>query len=311
MRVTGNTFTTNFLDQVGRLTARQQKLQIEAATGQRVFAPGDDAAAMQRAMALRTEQNALGQYTSNIAVLRDRANNSFNTLKNVKNLSDRASEIATLADGTRSPEELRTYAAEVTQLIKQAAHTMNARHGDQHLFAGTASDQPPFTYETDANGNIVSVTYSGNNEVSQAEIAAGSTLAIDVPGANTSGAGARGVVTDSRSGADFFNHLISLQNHLLAGDTAAIAGNDRAALLRDEENFIYHLSNNGVNQSRLETAKTAAASRAESLEGMISKQADADLTQTLVNLSQTQTSYQAALQSGATLMRLSLMNYLS
>ncbi|HYG21180.1 MAG TPA: flagellar hook-associated protein FlgL [Verrucomicrobiae bacterium] len=310
MRVTGNSFTTNFLSQVGKLTARQQQLQTQAATGQRVFSPGDDPAAMQRAMALRAEQGSLSQYNSNIAVLRDRASNAFNSLKSIKTLSDRAGELATLADGTRSPAELTSFATEVSQLIKQAVHTMNAKYGDQHLFGGTAGDQPPFSFEEDANGNVVSVTYHGNTSVPETEIAAGSTLAVDTPGANAAGTGARGVVSDARSGADFFNHLISLQDHLLAADTASIINNDRAALLRDEENFLYQLSNNGVLQSRLETAKTAAAMRSESLEGMLSKEADADLTETLVQLSQAQTSYQAALQSGASLMRLSLMDYL-
>jgi flagellar hook-associated protein 3 FlgL len=311
MRVTGNSFTSDFLNQVNRLTARQQQLQTQAATGQRIFAPEDDPAAIQRVMALRTEQRGLAQYNNNISILRDRAVNSFNALKGVKTLSDRAGEIAILADGTRSPEELKTFASEVTQMIKQAVHTMNSKQGNLHLFAGTASDQPSFTLATDANGNITSVTYNGNSNVSENEIAAGSMISIDVPGENTTGTGPRGVISDSRTGADFFNHLISLQNNLLAGDTAAISTIDRPALANDEENFIHHISSNGVMQSRLESAKTAASFRSDSLEQMISNQADADLTETLVELSQAQTAYQAALQSGATLMRLSLMNYLS
>lgn len=310
MRVTGNTFTTNFLNQVNRLTTRQQQLQTQAATGQRITSPEDDPAAMQRVMALRAEQLGLTQYRSNISVLQDRASNAFNALKGIKSLSDRAGEIATLADGTRAPEELKTYAAEVTQMIKQAVHTMNAKYGNQFLFAGTASDQPPFSFTTDADGNITAVTYNGNTNVTENEIAEGSSMSVDVPGSNSSGTGPRGVISDTRSGADFFNHLISLQNNLRAGDTAAIAATDRAALAKDEENLIYHISNNGVTQSRLETAKAASASRFDSVEQMISKEADADLTETLVQLTQAQTAYQAALQSGATLMRLSLMNYL-
>jgi Flagellin and related hook-associated proteins len=182
---------------------------------------------------------------------------------------------------------------------------------NQFLFAGTASDQPPFTIETDADGFVTSVTYNGNTNVTENEISDGSSLTIDVPGANTTGTGARGVITDSRSGADFFNHLISLQNNLRDGNISAIASVDRPALAKDEENLIYHIGNNGVTQSRLETAKSALLSRTDSLEKMISKQADADLTETLVKLTQSQTAFQAALQSGATLMRLSLMNYLS
>jgi flagellar hook-associated protein 3 FlgL len=311
MRVTGNTFTNNFLSQVSHLTSRQQMLQTQTATGQRITAPEDDPDAMQRVLNFKDEQLSLAQYKSNISLLKDRATSGFNVIKAVKTVSDRVGEIATLADGTRSPEELKTYASEVTALIKQAVQSMNSKQGDQYLFAGTATAQAPFTVNTDANGNVTSVTYNGNTTVTENEIASGSTIAIDVPGANSSGNGARGVIADSRTGADFFNHLISLQNHLLAGDTAAIASTDRPALRTDEENLIYHIGSNGVLQSRLEAASTAASNRIDSLETMISKDADANLTETIVQLTQTQTSYQAALQSGATLMKLSLMNYLS
>ncbi len=212
MRVTGNTFSTNFLDQVNRLTTRQQQLQNQAATGQRIKALEDDPAAMQRILGLKTEQQNLAQYRNNISVLQDRAMTAFHTIKGVKGVSDRAGEITILSDDTRSPEELKTYASEITQLIKQAVQTMNSKQGDQYLFGGTANGSAPFTLATDADGNVTSVTYSGNTSVSSAEIGTASSIAIDVPGENNSGTGPRGIVTDSRSGADFFNHLISLQN---------------------------------------------------------------------------------------------------
>ncbi|HLP75494.1 MAG TPA: flagellar hook-associated protein FlgL [Candidatus Paceibacterota bacterium] len=310
MRVTGNTFSTNFLSQVNRLTSRQQQLQNQATTGQRIAALEDDPAAMQRVLGMESEQTSLSQYKANISALKDRAMSTFNNLKAVKTVSDRVGEIATQADGTRSNEELKTYASEITQLIKQAVQTMNSKQGGEYVFGGTSNGQEPFTLTTDANGNVTSVTYNGNTSVKDVEIASGSTIAVDVPGENNSGNGPRGVITDSRSGADFFNHLISLQDNLLAGDTAAIAATDRPNLTTDEENLIFHISNNGVLQSRLETATTAASTRSESLDQMISKEADADLTTTLVSLSQTQTAYQAALQSGASLMKLSLLNYL-
>ena len=53
-----------------------------------------------------------------------------------------------------------------------------------------------------------------------------------------------------------------------------------------------------------------AASRGDFLQGQISQQADADLAQTLVHLTQTQNAYQVALQSGAKLLSNSLLDYL-
>jgi flagellar hook-associated protein 3 FlgL len=172
------------------------------------------------------------------------------------------------------------------------------------------TDRPPFVLATDADGRVTSVTYQGNESVAASEVAEGVTLTAQTLGANAGGTGPMGLITDPRSGADFFNHLISLQDHLLAGDVAAIASVDRPQLARDEESLALHASSNAIIQGRLETNQSAARQRAESLEALISNEADADLAQTLVRLNQTQTAYQAALQSGARLLQSSLLDYL-
>lgn len=310
MRVTGNYFNNTLAAQLNRLAARQYQLQNQATTGQRIQAPEDDPAAMQRALNLRADQQANQQYANNISDLKDRASASFDAIKAIQKISDRVGEIATLADGTKSPADLQSYATELTQLIQQAAQLLNGKQNGSYLFGGTRSDQPPFTVTTDANGIVTGVTYNGNDSVSTAEIAPGQGVSSDVPGQNNTGTGVRGLVTDSRTGADFFNHLISLQNHLLAGDTASIASTDRPALAKDEDNFLYHISNNGAVQTRLDTAASIADSQSTSLEKMASKETDADITETLVQLNQAQYAYQAALQSGASIMKTSLLDYL-
>jgi len=144
----------------------------------------------------------------------------------------------------------------------------------------------------------------------QSEIAAGATLSVNAPGENNSGSGARGLISDSRSGADLFNHLISLQNNLLAGNQAAITSNDVPALQKDENNLLYQISNNGVVQSRLNSAATFASDTSSSLDQMISKASNADIVQTMVQLNEAQNAYQSALQSGAKIMQISLLNYI-
>ena len=73
---------------------------------------------------------------------------------------------------------------------------------------------------------------------------------------------------------------------------------------------LYHIGNNGAIQARLEATKALATTRSTSLEQLVSKEADADLSQTLVKLSQTQTAYQAALQTGGKILNTSLLDYL-
>ena len=60
----------------------------------------------------------------------------------------------------------------------------------------------------------------------------------------------------------------------------------------------------------METTAAYMTDRGTALQTQVSQLTGADLAQTLTNLSQTQTAYQAALQSGAKIMGLSLMDYL-
>lgn len=310
MRVATNSFTNSLVDHLNTLSARQTRLQTEAATGRRLISPEDDPAAMRRVLDLQAEGANVAQFQKNISFLTEKAGASYEVMRGLKRISDRVGEIATLADGTKSPEDLKILGNEVTQLIRQAVQFVNGKHRGDYLMGGTRSDQPPFVAAYDPEGRATAVTYLGNADVPDVEVAEGSFIAAQTPGANTTGSGPRGLVGDSRFGADFFGHLISLQNHLLAGDTASIAATDRAALAADEENFIFHMGTNGAVQARLEAAGSIASQRALSVDGLVSKEADADLAETLVRLNQTQTAYTAALQSGATIMQRSLLDYL-
>ncbi|HWH70567.1 MAG TPA: hypothetical protein VNT26_14360 [Candidatus Sulfotelmatobacter sp.] len=312
MRVTGNSITNTLISQLNLLAARQVRLQSQATTGQRIQAPEDDPAAMGRALTLQAEDTDAGQYARNISTLQHRAGTVSDAFAALKKISDRAGEIATLADGTRSPQELQIYGTELRQLIQQAVQLANTRDGDQYVFAGTRGDQSPYAATTDTDGNVAAVAYQGNASVAPTEIAQGSTLSVTAPGENNAGTGPRGVFSDSRYGADFFNHLIALQNHLLTGNTTAISTQDRLALQHDEDNLIFQTANNGVVQARLETAAADTDTRKLSTRQALADVAGADLTDTLVQLNQTQNAYQVALQSSAKILQLqqSLLNYL-
>jgi flagellar hook-associated protein 3 FlgL len=314
MRVTANAFDSSLTSQLNVLTARQYALQGQVSSGLKVAAPEDDPAAMANTLGYQAQNAAQTQYSSNISTLLSRAGSVYNVLQSLQTVSSRAGEIATTVGGaTNSQSTLDNYANEVNHLISQvvtAANTKDPSTG-QYLFGGTASTTAPFTTTTDANGNVTGVTYNGNSTVNQAQIGAGMTATADIPGANTGSTGAHGLITDSQSGADLVNHLIALRNNLTAGNTTAITATDSANLQKDQNNVAYQVANNGVVQSQLNVAATIATNRSASLNTMISNTSSADLVQTMMQLSQTQTAYQAALQSGAKIMQLSILNYIS
>jgi flagellar hook-associated protein 3 FlgL len=310
MRVATNTFSNSLTGQLGSLSSSQSKLQLQVSSGQRMTVSEDDPVAMRQVLNMQTEARSVSQYKSNVANQQELATANYTVIKSLNNVSSRVNEIATLADGLKSQDDLTNYATEVNQLIQQTVQWANTKHGDSYLFGGTKNDQAPFSMETDADGKVTAVNYSGNESTNMAEISEGVTLTTQITGNNTTGVGAHGLFSDTTTGADFFNHLISLRDNLSSGNIAGIVQNDIPSLRKDEDNFIYHVGLNGVVQSRLESTMTTLKDRSQSLNSQVSNEAGTEMAQTAVRLTQTQTAYQAALQSSSKILSMSLVDYI-
>jgi flagellar hook-associated protein 3 FlgL len=312
MRISSTNFATNFLNTVNSLTQQQNKLQNEASTGLKVQLPEDNPSAMADVLNLQSNSTANAQYQTNIQTLQSAATTSSSAMTSLQTIINRVNEIATAAsNGTTSSTQYADYTTEVGQLIQQALQLGNTQDADgNYIFSGTNTTTKPFVATTDSSGNVTGVTYQGNSEVASAEIAPNVTISAQTPGANTTGSGATGLFTDSNSGADLFNHMISLQQDLKAGNTAAISANDVPELVKDDNNIIYQISANGVAQSSLQSASAIATTNGTNITTQISNESNADLATVLTQLEQTQNSYQAALASGAQIFGLSLLNYL-
>jgi flagellar hook-associated protein 3 FlgL len=312
MQVSTTSFTSNFLYQLSQLESQQATLQNEATTGLQVSLPEDNPAVMDQVLNLQSEDSANTQYQNNISQLQASANTASDTLNSLQSLVEQAGEIATQAGGITSSTQLSTYATQVGQLIQEALQLANTRDANgNYIFGGTNTANPPFAATTDSSGNVTSVTYSGNTSVASSEIAPGLTVTAQSLGENNTGSGPDGVFADSRTGANIFSDLISLQQNLASGNTSAITSTVSPALTKDEDNVVSQISGNAVLQSTLEAAGNVATQKGTNLATQMSNDTNADLAQTLTKLDQTQTAYQAALESGAMIMQLSLMNFLA
>lgn len=314
MRVATDTYVNSLISQVNALAANLGNLENEVTTGLSVQAPGDNPGAMVTTLNDLSSQSAEQQYGENITTLQSQANSIYSALQSLQTITSQAQSIVTEAgSGTASQTTLSEYASQVTALIQQAVQVVNSQDPEtgQYLFGGTDSGQQPFTVTTDANGNVMGVTYQGNSSVNQTEIAPGVTVSVSMPGANTSGNGPQGLITDSRTGADLFNHLIALQNDLLSGNTSAISETDAGNLQNDEDNMTYQVAYNGNIQTRLDTASSFATSQGTSLNQAISNASGADAVQAMVQLNETQTAYEAALETTSRVLQISLVDFLA
>lgn len=297
MRITNNTVNGNIVRQIQQLSSQQAKLQNQVATGQRIFQAEDDPTGMGRLLGFQTEQRQLKQFLTNADRATDLQQATLSGLQQIKKVSDRATEIGTLGAGTLGADGQQAYASELDQLIEQTLQLTNTKFRNDYLFAGTAVDKPPFVATRDAQGQITSVDYAGNTETASLQLSESASVA-----AGTSG--------DTNLGMrDFLNHLVSLRNALQNNDTAAVSDSE-TKLVSSEDMLVSAIAEHGGIETRIDANRAQLNDRSDSLQKLVSSETELDLPQTIVRLNQTQTAYQAALQSAANVMRLSLLDYI-
>jgi flagellar hook-associated protein 3 FlgL len=297
MRVASNTVSTNIVRQIQQLSSQQTQLQTEVSTGLRVTNPEDDPAAVAQVLNLTSQQRQLTQYSQNADTALSVSQASYAGLQNLKTISDRAGQLATLGTGTLGPDAMSSYGIETNQLIEQAVQAANSTFSGNSLYGGTATDAPPFTVTRDSTGQVTGVTYAGNSATSQVALSETSSIAPGTDGTTNAALG------------DFINNLVSLRDALNSGDTTAVTATQSG--LTDSENaLVSGIANVGGVQTRIEAAQTDITNRTTAIGSLISSDTSADLPSTIVKLNQTQTAYQAALQSAVNIMNLSLLDYI-
>ena len=297
MRIASNTVSEGIVRQIQQLGVQQARLQAQVSSGLRITNPDDDPAAVGRVLNLESERRQLEQFGLNSRRALEISQASVSGLQGMIKISARAGELATLGTGVLGPAAMKAYGVEVGQMIEHALQAGNTRLNGNHIFAGTVVDAPPFVATRDASGKITSVAYTGN--MAQASIPLSEATAV-TPG--TSG-------STNVELSNFINGLIALRDALDSGDPAAVSAL-QTGLTDSEDALVFAVAESAGMQTRIEASQARHTDRRTSLATLVSSEIDADMPATIVKLNQTQTAYQAALQSGASIMRLSLLDYI-
>lgn len=296
MRISNSSISDSLVSRLQKLNSKQTELQAQISSGQRITVASDDPAAMQRVLGLQADRQHVQQWARNGDRALSVSQASFAGVKELKGVSDRAGEIAVLGVSVTSPDGYRAYSSETNALLEQALQSANTRQAGQHLFGGTQTDTPPFTATRDAGGNITAVSYAGTASAAQFQVSDGTTLTPQTDGAT------------NRKFADFMNTLVSLRDALGAQNVPGIQ-TAQTGLANSETDLLVTLSDIGATQTRLESSKGVNGSQFADLQQLSSAETDVDFAQTIVKLTQAQTAYQAALQSGAQTLQHSLLDY--
>lgn len=297
MRLPDLNNSDTLLSNLQRLSSRQAGLANQVATGQRITKPSDDPAAAARVLDLQAEKQRVQQYARNADRGLEINQSTYSTVSELKNVSDRAGELGVLGLGVLGSTASTSYANELNQLIEQGLQMVNSSYAGEHLFGGTRTDSAPFTATRDANGQITGVTYAGAAASAEFHIGEGSKISPYSDPASNQKLG------------DFINNLVAMRDALASGSASSVQA-AQTGLQASEDDILGAVSTLASTQTRLEGDRVQNEARFSELENSTAKETDADLSETIVRLTQTQTAYQAALQVGAQVMRVSLLDYL-
>ncbi len=298
MRIASNTVQDNIVRQIQQLGAQTSKLQTQVSTQQRIDSADDDPAAAGRVLNHQSELRRVDQFGTNATRALEITQASYSGLKSVKDISDRAGELATLGRSPTSPGALQAYATEVNQLLEQLVQVGNSRLGNDYIYAGTAVDAAPYTATRDSSGNITGVTYDGNSNQASISLSEISSVNPFTTGATNTGL------------KDLMNQLVGLRDALNNNDSTGLA-TAQTDIINGEDTIVSAIAENGAVQMRIQVNQTQQQSRADNLVSLVSGETAADLPDSIVRLNQAQTAYQAALQSSAMIMKISLLDYIN
>jgi flagellar hook-associated protein 3 FlgL len=292
--------TQQFLDNLNQISQNMITAQRQITTGLKVTqvsdAPDSVSLLLEAHAGLATTQQTL----SNLNRVTVEVNAGESALENAVTLFDQAQTYAAQgATSTQTAAGNLTLSQQINTLLGQFAGLADTRVENRYIFAGDLDQQVPYTYTAGQTPPIS--TYGGSASTRQTADASGNTFPVALT--------AQQVFDSSDPTTNVFTTLENLSTALASNDTATIQtvlnGLPKVAQYLNTQLAFY-----GNTQNRLAAATTDAQNLQTQQQAQVANLQDADTTQSILELTQTQTQQQAALQSEAQLPRQSLFNFL-
>ncbi len=273
------------------------RLQEQMSTQKRVNRASDDPASFSQARRMEALGVRYNQYQTTIDSSRAWVNQSQAALQELTEIFSKAYELGLrAANASFNQDDAETVARSLEDLLDQTIDGLNAQSGDEYLFAGSLSTVQPFTVDSGTGA----VEYTGNTGARKRHIGLNISLTINLPGNQ---------IHDTGNGYTITESLQYLIDGVRSGDHAAVTS-ALDQVLKSRNHLIDRTSEIGTIAGRLTVAQNQIADALLSVESRRSAAEDADFTETLMAFQKEQNSLQAALQTTASLLRTTILDYL-
>jgi flagellar hook-associated protein 3 FlgL len=293
MRVTNQTLARQTLYDLNNSTNRLAQLQQQLSTGKQISSPEDDPFGTGHALSLRDELSSVQQYQRNINDGVAWLQQTDSALGNSNDILNRIRSLVVQAgNGTEDSTSLDAIKTEIGQLKESLREQANTTLDGRYVFSGSQTKTQPYP----SPGN----TYAGNTGTVQRQIGQGQLVPVNQDGPSVFGP----------NGNNVFDLLDRIQSDLASGNKTNLQNQDLTDLDSAMDTLQSGRSTAGAMQNRLTTQLSRLKDAEVNVSDLLSKTEDADMAQTMVNYSMTQTVFQAALQAGAKVIQPTLMDFL-
>jgi len=295
-RITQSMLSTTLLADLQTITDKLARTQGKLSSGKEIQKPSDDPFATARALQFRAELASNKQYQSNVGEASSWQDATDTALSSIDELVQRARDLVVQgANDTLGPSGRASIAAEIDQIVESIKAAGNTQYAGRYIFSGSLTTTAPYT----PGGPDA---YLGDAASIYREIGPGVQVPLNVDGGS--------VIGDSATPGSLLATLKTISNDLKTNNGAALQTTDLAAIDSAHDVVTTARATVGARTNRLETALGRLQQLEESTTKLLSNTEDADMAQTLVDFSQQQAVYQAALKAGAQIVQPSLMDFL-
>jgi len=294
VRVTLMGTIDRYMFSLAKVSDRMKGLEEDLATGRAYHLPSDNPMKVARALRWRNKIGEAETYLRNVDDGLAWLTSTETALASLTSLVSRARDLALQGASDTVPATSRqALAREVAQIVEQAVDVANSRHANRYLFGGRRTMTQPFLLAPDGSA----VSYQGENGSLLRKVGEGVEVAINLTGGDMFPAGSP------------FQALIDLRDALLADDGKAVESS-LAALDQMLDHLITLRAEVGARMNRLEAVRDRLEAAKLDMERMLEGEEGVDLARLIVDFRASETTYRAALATGARILQPTLVDFL-
>jgi flagellar hook-associated protein 3 FlgL len=301
LNITGEQFLAN----LQALKDRIARTQAQVTSGVRVGKPSDDPTAVGDILQLESDIGRVAQVATNLNTVKGHVDTAEGALQTATQILLQIQTLAAQgATGTASPEIRAGISQQIGQLLTQLVSVSQTKFGGVYVFGGDQDTQASYQVDlTSATGVARLVTTVATRQIQDAT---GVTFA------------------DSKTAQDIFDHR-NPDDSIATDNVFAAVNSLRVALANDDQTGIdtaidsihtasdylsQQLAFYGGVQNQVSNAIDLAKKFQLQYQTALSAKRDTDIASAAIDLTQEQTSMQAAIQGQASMPRGSLFDYL-